>query len=165
MNRKRQSFALLLALAIAVLAAAAAAQEPKMVPRLLAGTMTGRFVFEGPAEGPWTSVGDLTGTLRHLGLSRMFTSHLADPATGALNQGTFRIVAANGDEIHGTYTGVAAWVSGSQVLATAVLVIKGGTGRFAGATGTITASFLETFDDPTYYSAKSDWTLSGIVNY
>lgn len=165
MNTRRLSFALLVAVAIASVVMTTAAQGQGTVPRVVAGAMHGRFVFEGPVEGPWTSVGDATGTLRHLGLARMVTSHLADPITGSLNEATFSIVAANGDKIEGTYTGHGDWVSDTQVLATAVLVITGGTGRFAGATGTLNASFLETFDDPTFYSAKVDWTLNGIVRY
>lgn len=128
--------------------------------------MNGRFTFEqwGPNWWDIYTHGDVTGTLRHLGWARMYTRHTPN-LDGTLSDGTFTIVAANGDQIRGTYTGYGSYVSESQVLATAVLSIDGGTGRFAHATGTINASFLETFDDPTYYSAKVAWTLDGAVTY
>ena len=43
------------------------------------------------------------------------------------------IVGANGDELSGGYT-----VTGTQTSGTAVITITGGTGRFAGASGTLT---------------------------
>jgi hypothetical protein len=126
--------------------------------------MDGRFTFEGPWEGPWTTSGDVTGTLRHLGLAKMYTTHTAS-SEGTLSGGRFRIVAANGDEIRGPYTASGGWISGTQVLGTAAFLVEEGTGRFARASGTITAAFLETFDDPTFYSAKVTWTLEGTVRY
>ena len=97
----------------------------------------------------------------------MYTTHVPNLVTGALEQGTFRIVAANGDEIHGTYEGVGTYdaLRADLVHGAATFVISGGTGRFDGATGTINATFLETLDDPTWASAKVAWTLAGTVNY
>lgn len=163
---KRTAFrcSLFLVLAIAAMAAAADSPGTKTVPRLIGGAMDGRFGFEGPWEGPWTTTGDVTGTLRHLGLAKMYTQHTASP-DGTLSDGTFTIVAANGDEIRGSYTASGDWISGTQVLGTAAFVIEEGTGRFAQASGTITAAFLETFDDPSYGSAKVSWTLEGTVRY
>ncbi len=154
---------LFLVLAIAAMAAAA---DPgaRTVPRLIGGSMDGRFVFEGPWEGPWTTTGDVTGTLRHLGLARMYTVHTASP-DGTISGGVFRIVAANGDEIRGSYTASGTWISDTQVLGAAAFSIEEGTGRFAHASGAITAAFLETFDDPTWASAKVSWTLEGTVSY
>lgn len=74
-------------------------------------------------------------------------------------------MAANGDEIRGSYTASGTWISGTQVLGSAAFTIEEGTGRFAHATGDITAAFLETFDDPSYASAKVSWTLEGTVRY
>jgi hypothetical protein len=48
---------------------------------------------------------------------------------------------------------------------TARFVISGGTGRFAGATGGVNATFTETFDDPSWASAAVVWTLDGSVSY
>jgi len=154
---------LFLVFAIAALAAAA---DPgtRTVPRLIGGSMDGRFAFEGPWEGPWTTTGNVTGTLRHLGLAKMYTTHTAS-SDGTLSGGVFTIVAANGDEIRGSYTASGTWISDTQVLGAAAFSIEEGTGRFANASGTINAAFLETLDDPTWASAKVSWTLNGTVSY
>ena len=163
MKRTTSVFSLFLVLAMAALAATA---DPgnRTVPRLIGGSMDGRFVFEGPWEGPWTTTGDVTGTLRHLGLAKMYTQHIASP-DGTLSGGVFTIVAANGDELRGSYTASGTWISDTQVLGAAAFSIEEGTGRFAHASGSITAAFLETFDDPTFASAKVSWTLEGTVSY
>jgi hypothetical protein len=163
MRKTAFTCSLLLVLTVAAVAAAA---DPgtKTVPRVILGAMEGRFVFDGPWEGPWTTTGDVKGTLRHLGLAKMTTTHTASP-DGTLSDGKFKIVAANGDEIRGSYTASGIWISETQVLGTAAFTVEGGTGRFAHATGDITAAFLETFDDPTWASAKVSWTLEGTVRY
>jgi hypothetical protein len=163
MRKTAFTCSLFLVLAIAAVTAAA---DPgaKTVPRVILGAMEGRFVFTGPWEGPWTTTGDVTGTLRHLGLAKMHTTHTASP-DGTISGGEFTIVAANGDEIRGSYTASGGWISATQVLGTAAFTIEGGTGRFANASGEITAGFLETLDDPSFYSAKVNWTLEGTVRY
>ena len=53
--------------------------------------------------------------------------------------GTFSIDTANGDQLTGTVTGVGAdSVEENVFLLTEILTIEGGTGRFEGASGTIT---------------------------
>ena len=162
---KRTAFACSFFLVLAIAAMVAAADPgTRTVPRLIGGSMDGRFAFEGPWEGPWTTTGDVTGTLRHLGLAKMYTTHTAS-SDGTLSGGVFTIVAANGDEIRGSYTASGTWISDTQVLGAAAFSIEEGTGRFANASGSITAAFLETFDDPTFASAKVSWTLEGTVSY
>jgi len=104
------------------------------------------------------------GTLRHLGLAQMYTRHTPN-LDGTLSNGEITLMAANGDEIRGTYTGSGEYVSDTEVLGAATFLITEGTGRFADASGTIHAAFLETFDDPTWLSAKVTWTLEGMVRY
>ncbi len=134
------------------------------------GTLDGRFDFTRMWGGEWWqfySDSHATGTVSHLGLAHVYTTHVPNLVTGALEQGTFRIVAANGDEIHGTYEGAGTYDEhrADLVHGAATFVISGGTGRFDGATGTINATFLETLDDPTWASARVAWTLAGTVNY
>lgn len=136
----------------------------KIVPRQMSGTMDGRFAFGGPWEGPWEVTGDLSGTLHHLGLSGMQTSHTTSPE-GGISGGTFTIESANGDLIQGEYTASAYYISEDQVEGAATLSITGGTGRFDRATGTVNASFLETLDDPTWASAGVTWYLDGTIFY
>ena len=165
MKRTVLTCALFLAIGVSVMAGALHGPGTNTVPRLVAGIMDGRFTFEGPEAGPWTTVGDVTGTVRHLGLAKLSTTHTPN-ADGTLSDGSFTLVAANGDEVRGTYEGYGEFTpDGTAVQAHAVLVITGGTGRFANATGTIGASFLETFDDPTWASAGVSWALVGIINY
>jgi hypothetical protein len=128
--------------------------------------MDGRFTFEQWGTEWWEiySIGDVTGTLRHLGLAKMYTKHTPH-FDGTLSDGEFTIVAANGDEVRGRYEGSAYYVSANQVYGNALFEISGGTGRFARAEGTINASFLETFDDPTFATAEVTWALVGTVSY
>jgi len=149
-----------------VMAATPDSKGEKTVPRYLRGVLEGRFTFEQWGQEWWEidTLGDVAGTLRHLGLSKMFTRHTPN-LDGRLTDGEFTIVAANGDEIRGTYTGSGEWISETQVIGMAVFSIEEGTGRFVHAAGMISAAFLETFDDPTYDSAKVAWTFEGTVRY
>ena len=156
---------LVLALTIPSIVVSKSNNNAKTVPRQISGTMDGRFAFGGPLEGPWEVTGDLSGTLHHLGLSGMQTSHITSPLTGGISGGTFTIESANGDLIQGEYTASASYISDDQVLGAATLFITGGTGRFDCATGTVKASFLETLDDPSWASAKVTWYLNGTINY
>ncbi len=151
-------------------AAAQAAKGPATVPRDIRGTPDGRFDFTRMWGDEWWqfySDSRATGTISHLGLAFVYTTHVPNFATGALERGTFRIVAASGDEIHGAYEGAATYdaLREDLVHGAATFAISGGTGRFNGATGTIDATFLETLDDPTWASAKVAWTLAGTVRY
>jgi len=151
--------------------AAEPASQGKPVPRRVEGVMDGRFSFTRLWGDEWWqfySDGDCSGTLTHLGLARLLTTHIPDLDSGALTEATFTIIAANGDEIRGTYAGVAVLdAEHPDLLAhgTATFVITAGSGRFSGATGSFSATFLETFDDPYWLSAKVVWTLDGSVTY
>lgn len=161
---RRTALACSLFLVLAAAAVPAAAQGPGTSGRsgYIYGVMDGRFAFAGPWAGPWTTTGDVQGALRSLGLAKMYTRHTTSPE-GTLSEGEFRIVAASGDEISGSYTAAGAWISDSQVLGAAELVVVSGTGRFAHASGRLAAAFLETFDDPTYASAGVTWTVKGMI--
>ena len=142
--------------------------QGRTVAREVSGSLDGRFDFTRTWGSEWWqfySDGDSTGTVNHLGLSRMYTTHIPNLGTGALEHGEFRIVAANGDTILGTFEGSAAYVSEDQLHGVATFVVSGGTGRFEGASGTIDVTFVETLDDPTWASAKVAWTLAGTVSY
>jgi hypothetical protein len=58
-------------------------------------------------------------------------------------EGTFRIVAASGDEIHAKFTGQSSATSTPDVRrVVGTASITGGTGRFAGASGSFTVDRL-----------------------
>jgi len=181
MRRTAMSGALILALAIVAVSAAPGSGRPGAVPRDVGGVMGGAFIFETFGFGPYDFIahGEATGTLRHLGLAKLYTTHQPNPnGDGTLIDTEFRIVAANGDQLWGTYpTNMVtfAGMEGSDWPFTyyyngrVSLLISGGTGRFAHASGTIDATFLETikvYDEYwTKYECSVAWALDGQVNY
>jgi hypothetical protein len=81
-----------------------------------------------------------TGHLSHLGEVTLVFEHCSqiDFTTGntTYGDGTFAFVAANGDELWGTYgSGTGAPVSATEIGWQDTFVLIGGTGRFAGASG------------------------------
>jgi hypothetical protein len=118
----------------------------------------------GCAAG-FTTVTDAGGTATHLGLTSFHSEHCVTPTGGI--EGSVVLSAANGDEVHGTYTGTstAPGEIGEPIYATAHIVISGGTGRFANATGqaalaaTIT---FEGFEKPTW---PGQWEWTGSIRY
>ena len=88
---------------------------------------------------------DVTGTghATQLGKYSAHYHECLDPATGAVTDGTFTLRAANGDKVFGTYSGQAVPTDDPNVVHFEDPgAITGGTGRFAGAGGTITQSGL-----------------------
>jgi hypothetical protein len=152
-----------LALAVATLAAAPDHERAKGVPRFVSGEMGGAFTFENWGTPEALTNGDATGTLRHVGLARLYTQHEPND-DGTLRHGTFKIVDVNGDYLWGTYEGAGYWdANGYQVQADAEFAVSGGTGRFSHAKGTLKAVFVETFDQ--YYNCTVTWALEGTVTY
>ena len=80
------------------------------------------------------------GTATHVGKYTIVNSHCLDPATGAFTGGTFTKTAANGDQLFGTYVGNSTVIQPPAPVGifgvTGTLTYTGGTGRFAGITGT-----------------------------
>ena len=80
------------------------------------------------------------GTATHVGKYTIVNSHCVDPITGALTGGTFVKTTANGDQIFGTYAGSATVIQAPAPVGifslSGTVEFTGGTGRFAGATGT-----------------------------
>jgi hypothetical protein len=110
----------------------------------LKGSERGTFQLLGPCEASGVIV-DVTGTGHSTQLGH-YSGHYReclDPATGAVSAGTFTLTAANGDKVFGTYSGQAVPTDTPGVVNfTDPGVITGGTGRFAGAGGTLTTSGL-----------------------
>jgi hypothetical protein len=112
--------------------------------RHLKGSESGTFQLLGPCETSGVIV-DVTGTghSTHLG---NYSGHYREclvPETGAVTGGTFTLTAANGDKVFGTYSGQAFPTDDPNVVNFEDPgSITGGTGRFAGADGTVTTSGL-----------------------
>jgi hypothetical protein len=85
----------------------------------------------------------MTGTATHLGNLELVEEDVVDfgtvPPTGV---GTATFVAANGDTLVADTIGYSSPVEPGVVLITEHAVITGGTGRFAGATGSFTVERL-----------------------
>jgi hypothetical protein len=88
------------------------------------------------------SLGNWTGVATHLGWFTVVSPHdVKIPERTA--EGTFEFTAANGDKLTASFTGQATPTANPDVLSIVENgIITGGTGRFAGATGTFTVRRL-----------------------
>jgi hypothetical protein len=123
------SMALVLSLASPV---AAGAQVP------FKGSLAGTVIVT-PLDPPFASVViEATGNATHLGRFALVIPHQVNQAL-RVGEGTYVFTAANGDTVTADFTGQATLLA-PGVLSTAENgTITGGTGRFAGATGSFTA--------------------------
>ena len=137
---RRRTLVALLVLPALALPMQASAEDRLPVKGSEAGTFqllgpceTGGVVLEVTGDGHSTELGNYSGRYREC----------LDPASGAVTGGTFTLTAANGDTVFGTYSGQASPTEDPSVVAYEDPgVITGGTGRFAGAGGTMTTSGL-----------------------
>ena len=141
--RKAIMTAGLLILALGVLAPGGALGKAGGTDRPAKGTASGNVTVTLGA--PLGVTLDLTGVETHLG---KYSAHLDGNAEiiggEVFGHGTFTVAAANGDQQTGTFTFTGVPPTGDVHASTAVLTITGGTGRFADASGTITAQNLLT---------------------
>jgi hypothetical protein len=111
-----------------------AAQVVKQVP--FKGTFGGTGTATAGGRCPVLTVEIRgTGNLTHMGLFTTDQSHCAAPPSPAFTDGVFTLTAANGDQIHGTYSGEFVPLDPPLFTIDGHFAITGGTGRFAGATG------------------------------
>ena len=109
--------------------------------------------------------------VKGLGNSNVFTFHHPGPPPSATEpsvvlDGRFFIVAANGDKIQGTYEGTTEpGTKPDQLIGRAEWVITGGTGRFANASGTITATAYITVAGFDVFEWPVTWVLEGTIIY
>jgi hypothetical protein len=151
-----------LVLAVAALSPTSALAKAGGTDRPVKGTALGDVAVTIPGLHVTT---DASGVLTHLG---KYTGHFEGSAQivggRTLVEGTFTLVAANGDQLTGTWTLNGSLPSGEVHTATVVLTITGGTGRFADASGTITIPLLLTpscFLEPSCPGALVE-TLEGL---
>ncbi len=154
--------AALVALAVGTSAALSAAGG---TDRPFTGTLAGSATFPADLSCPlgFRTVSEGSGTASHLGLVSMTSSHCS-ALPNLMTQGQMTLVAADGDELQMTYTGVCS--PGMPVITcNADNVIVGGTGRFADATGEAQVIGLVTFagfDVPVW---PVTWTWEGTLSY
>ena len=137
----RYCFAISLALAVvAVLGLVGPATAAEQVPfkGSLIGLDTGT-----PTVPPFASVTvEAMGNAAHLGRFTYTALLTVNTATG-MGSGTFLFTAANGDTVYGTATGQATFTPPNVLAIAENATITGGTGRFAGATGSFTIARLK----------------------
>lgn len=101
------------------------------------GTLAGTATIT-PLGGPMVAVRiEAGGTATYLGRFTLEAPHTVNQAT-LTAVGTYLITAANGDTITADLAGTAQMIEPPNVIAiTETATVTGGTGRFAGATGSI----------------------------
>ena len=108
--------------------------------------------FKGSLEGVDTAIPltppfvsatvEATGEATHLGEFTLTILATVNRATG-MATGTFLFTAANGDTVFGTISGKATFTPPNVLTIVETAFITGGTGRFAGVTGSFTAARLK----------------------
>jgi len=116
------------------LAAHAAEEKEVRFKGSLEGTVT-----VTPLTPPFVSVLiQASGQATHLGRFTVEIPHTVNQAL-RMASGTWLFTAANGDTLTAEFTGVATLTAPGVLSTTETATITGGTGRFAGATGSFTA--------------------------
>jgi hypothetical protein len=137
---KRYHFVASLALAVLVVVGfAGTLPAGDLVP--FKGTFDGDVTVV-PAPPSLFATVDATGHATHLGEFTLTIPHLVNPGDGTAH-GKYTFTAANGDEVFADFFGVAEATDVFGVLyIVETATITGGTGRFAGATGSFTTERL-----------------------
>jgi hypothetical protein len=132
---KRHSSAASIALAVLfVLGLAGPALAQQQVP--FKGSLTGVVQVGLPTPQGVPVVVNATGNATQLGQFTLAIPHLVNRPTA---KGTYQFVAANGDTLKASFSGTAMPTATRGVLSIVEnATITGGTGRFAGATGSFT---------------------------
>jgi hypothetical protein len=159
--------------------AAPSSVEMKAVDVPFSGAVTGTLQFDaanpqGCAPSPVTAgigatgMSDATGTASHMGEVTYHTEQCLIPHPGQPTEIVGKMLvltAANGDEIHGTFTGQSAQDPVLKLpVVHATFTFKGGTGRFENATGTAQMMAVLTPASAAYsYTGRWEWT--GTIRY
>jgi hypothetical protein len=143
MNRHRFTAGLALAVALVLaLTGPLAAGESVPFKGTLAGDVT--VTPAPPPLGPPFLSADVeaAGNATCLGKFALDIPHIVNPVKGTA-VGTYEFIAANGDKVCATFSGIATPTDVPGVLyIVETVTITGGTGRFAGATGSFTTERL-----------------------
>ena len=134
---KRHSHTAGLALAVlAILGLAGPAAAGEQVP--FKGSLEGTVTRSAPPP-PISVLVEADGNATQLGRFTVEIPHVVVPPNGA---GFYHFVAANGDTLTAEFTGVSAPAAPGFLYIVETATITGGTGRFAGATGSFVCERL-----------------------
>ena len=136
-----------------------------------AGTVTGETAFDfanpkGCASG-FTAIGTGTGTASHIGRTTWESQHCLGP-NNTFGNSELVLTAANGDEIHLTYTGSCPGeipAVGDSFTCSGHAVVTGGTGRFLEATGHLQWDATTVFEGLEDFSWPWTGRLIGTIRY
>ena len=159
-DMKRYSFAAGLALAVLTvvsLAGPTAAQEQVPFKGSLEGDVT--VIPIGP---PYVSVlVEAGGNATQLGLFTLDIPHIVNRANRTA-VGTYQFTAANGDTLTADFTGLAVLIAPGLLYIEEEATITGGTGRFAGATGSFSVErWYDTIEGTTFGSFEGTISSPG----
>jgi hypothetical protein len=117
-------------------ARSASAHDPMVVP--FKGTLDGLLTMSTPLTFPLLSnLIEGSGTATHLGEFSLRMPHIVDRTT-RIGTGAYEFVAANGDALVADFSGQATVIAPGVLSSVDTAVIRTGSGRFTGATGTFT---------------------------
>jgi hypothetical protein len=137
---KRFSFGTGLALtALTVLALVGPAAAGEQVP--FKGSLEGDVTVTPLAPPIVMADVNAAGNATHLGKFALDIPHVVNRANGTA-VGSYEFTAANGDTLTADFTGVAVPIAPGVLYIEETATITGGTGRFAGATGSFTVERL-----------------------
>jgi hypothetical protein len=169
--RRTMFFAAIVALVLAVALPATAAPMGKDRPFF--GRASGEAVFDlsNPRNCSYpdpyyqiTTFTHLAGVAAQMGTLRVDSSHCPTPTDTTLGEMT--LTAANGDRLTATYGGPTQIdETFTHVSVEGLITVTGGTGRFAGATGTIHYEGVVTITDPQALSWPMVETFEGTISY
>jgi hypothetical protein len=125
-----------LAFAVAILAGASPVRAGDQVP--FKGSFEGTVTRSLPPPPVEVNV-EAAGTATHLGKFTLEIPHLVTPPVGV---GFYHFVAANGDTVDAEFTGLSTMVAPGLLYIVETATITGGTGRFAGASGSFVSERL-----------------------
>jgi hypothetical protein len=154
-----------LVLALGVLAPATALGKAGGTDRPISAHASGTTVVD---LGTLAFTSDISGIWSHMGKSTAQIEGVITP-TGPDTftiAGSFVIVAANGDEVFGTFSGSGTNTpSGSE--GTVDVTYSGGTGRFTDASGSASGPFTQTLisSDATTATFATELSQSGTISY
>ena len=151
-------------LSLTVIALAAAAPISAASSRPLKGSWSGVTVSADPTNFPVVSiVAKGSGQLTHLGRYAMTSPHTTNVFTGE-TLGDQIFTAANGDTMTAYCAGFPQFMPDQHVEGALQCEITGGTGRFAGATGSYEFYLVATpLADGSGFATEA--TITGTINY
>lgn len=135
------------------------------------GTVTGYLMLnmanpEGCPAAPFTATIDATGTALHMGHVIFNARHCIHMQTGVIGSRALVITAANGDEIHGSYSAQSGYPAplDQPTHVNGTITFDGGTGRFLNASGTAGLQGWA-ISKPLGVPRPSQWEFKGTITY